>query len=75
MGKPQSVPENHSETQIAIINQLKQNGDQQEKYQWLLYAVIIMLAIIIFVAMAKKFLKWQRAEAIRAARNLAAVNV
>ena len=75
MGKQQSKTSTVAgDPQVQIINNMEQHTTYHEQTQLLLIVIIAILAISMGYAIIKKFVAWQRREAVRAARSLANLN-
>lgn len=75
MGKPQSKSTNVAgDPQVEIINNMEQHTTYHEENQLLLIVIMVLVASSMGYAVLKKFVAWQKREAVRAARSLANLN-
>lgn len=74
MGKPQSKAQSTGDPQIAIINVLEQHSIYHEQQTLLLWVLLGIVAVLILLAVCRKWIRWHRAEALRAARSVMNMN-
>lgn len=75
MGKQQSKSSSVAgDPQVEIINYQEQKTSIHEENRVYLIVIVVLLAVGMGYALIKKFIAWQRREALRAARSLANLN-